>query len=157
MVIRDYQVGDAKQIADLFHDTVHAVCLNDYTLAQLEVWAPTPSNYSAWKKRCASKQPFIAEESDKIVGFLEFEADGHIDCLYVHHDNQHQGIATALYKYAESMAFTRRLSRVYTEASITAKPFFEKQNFVVLRKNEVYLANQILVNYSMEKEIKNDE
>lgn len=39
MVIRPYTPQDCRQIAQLFYDTVHSVCLKDYTEEQANAWA----------------------------------------------------------------------------------------------------------------------
>ena len=59
-----------------------------------------------------------------IVGFAELEGDGHLDTLYVHHEHQGRGIASALLDRIEAEARRLGMARLYTEASITAQPFF---------------------------------
>jgi putative acetyltransferase len=86
MIIRPFKTTDAKDIADLFHGAVHSISPSIYSTEQLEAWAPTPPDYSMWAKRVERTQPFVATIGDIIVGFIELEADGHIDCLYVHRD-----------------------------------------------------------------------
>jgi putative acetyltransferase len=84
MKIRKYQTTDYKEIADLFYETVHSVCANDYTAEELEAWAPTPIDYEKWQKRLEKRKPFVVIINHLIVGFAELEKDGHIDCFYVH-------------------------------------------------------------------------
>ena len=71
----------------------------------------------------------VAEESQRPVGFAELEPDGHIDRVYVSADRQRRGIGRQL--LAALIAEARRvgLARLFTEASITARPFFESQGF----------------------------
>ncbi|MEH2326176.1 MAG: hypothetical protein V7K32_21985 [Nostoc sp.] len=45
------------------------------------------------------------------------------------------------------------ISKLFTEASITAKPFFESQNFIVVKQQEVERRGQKLRNVIMEKSI----
>lgn len=92
MKIRPYKPSDYKDVADIFQETVHSVCSNDYTPKELEAWAPSPINYDKWQKRLLSKMPLLAVINNKIVGFAEIENDGHIDCFYVHKDHQRQCI-----------------------------------------------------------------
>lgn len=40
MSVRKYRSEDLSEILKLFYDTVHSVCKADYTLAQLDAWAP---------------------------------------------------------------------------------------------------------------------
>lgn len=82
--IRTYQPQDADAIADLYHAAVHAIDPTVYSKEQQEAWAPTPPDKVFWKERLAQKQPFVAWREGRIVGFMELEADGHIDCAYTH-------------------------------------------------------------------------
>lgn len=38
--VREFQITDLDQIVTLIYDTVHAINAQDYTLEQLEAWAP---------------------------------------------------------------------------------------------------------------------
>ncbi|WP_191600849.1 GNAT family N-acetyltransferase [Marinomonas algicola] len=149
MIIRPFKTTDAKGIADLFHGAVHSISPNIYLTEQLEAWAPTPPDYSMWAKRVERTQPFVATIGDIIVGFIELEADGHIDCLYVHRDYQRQGIANALFTYARKEAIKSGYKTLYVDASLLAKPFFEKRGFKVESENIVKRNHQELINYSM--------
>ena len=154
MIIRPFKTTDAKDIADLFHGAVHSISPNIYSTEQLEAWAPTPPDYSMWAKRVERTQPFVATIGDIIVGFIELEADGHIDCLYVHRDYQRQGIANALFTYARKEAIKGGCKTLYVEASLLAKPFFEKRGFKVESENIVKRNHHELINYSMVSSLK---
>ncbi len=39
----------------------------------------------------------------------------------------------------------------YVQASLVAKPFFERRGFVVVHENRVEKSGQVLINFSMEK------
>ena len=43
------------------------------------------------------------------------------------------------------------LARISTEASITARPFFGRHGFAVLRRNTVWQEGTALTNFSMQK------
>lgn len=151
--IRSYQNDDARVFANLFHNAVHAIDPSLYSEAQKEAWAPTPPDYVSWKTRLAETQPFIATLDNQIVGFVELEADGHIDCFYVHPDHQRKGVAQALFGHLLAAAKTKRISRLYVEASKVAKPFFLKNGFVVMSENQVERRGQVLINFSMERRL----
>lgn len=73
--------------------------------------------------------------------------DGYLDRLYVHADHQRQGIATALCDRLEQSVpgpFT-------THASITAKPFFEKRGYTVVKEQAVERHGVLLTNFVMVK------
>jgi len=153
MEIQTYSADKAREIADLFHQSVHAIASSLYSSEQKEAWAPTPVDYECWAERLKVKKPFIALIENCVVGFIELDADGHIDCTYTHPDFQGRGVASALYKHLLTEARTRNMKRLYVEASLVAKPFFEHRGFSVVKKNEVQRNGVSLVNFSMEKYI----
>ncbi|MFN6558774.1 MAG: GNAT family N-acetyltransferase [Nostoc sp. ChiSLP01] len=151
MKIREYRLSDTQAIAKLFYDTIHEINIADYTQEQVDAWAPKNIDYEVWHKRLQVKLPYIAEDNGEIVGFGELEADGHIDCFYCHSKYQRKGIGSKLLTHLEKTAISQGIKRLYTEASITAKPFFEHQGFIVVKEQEVERRGVWFKNYVMEK------
>lgn len=137
-------------IAEIFTRAVHEIASKDYTVEQCLAWSDTRPNAGHWEKRCAMKRPFVAEVDGVIAGFLELEPDGHIDCAYVNPDFQRRGVMTRLVEHAVALGFGRGLERIYVEASITARPVFEKAGFRVTEENQVEIRGVVLLNYRME-------
>ncbi len=150
MQIRDYQTRDADEIADLFHGSVHAIVSPDLSAAQKEAWAPSPPDYPRWRARLPEKKPYLACRDGKIIGFIELEDDGHIDCFYTHKDFQRQGVGAALYAHLVARADVRGIADFYVEASPIARPFFERVGFGLVKENRIELFGQILTNFSMD-------
>ncbi|MDZ8028807.1 MAG: GNAT family N-acetyltransferase [Nostoc sp. DedQUE11] len=151
MLIREYRVSDTKAIMKLFHDTIHQINIGDYSQEQVDAWAPKNMDYEVWHKRLQFKLPYIAEDNGEIVGFAELEADGHIDCFYCHSKYQRKGIGSKLLNHLENTAKSQGIKRLYTEASITAKPFFENKGFNVVKEQQVERRGVWFKNYVMEK------
>ncbi|MDN3556844.1 GNAT family N-acetyltransferase [Halomonas maura] len=151
MDIQAYSADKAMEIADLFYKSVHAIDPLVYTPKQKETWAPTPVDYERWAERLNVKQPFIALIETSVVGFIELDADGHIDCTYTHPDFQGRGVASSLYERLLAEARAKSIKCLYVEASLVAKPFFEHRGFSVVKRNEVKRNGVSLVNFSMEK------
>ena len=68
-------------------------------------------------------------------------------------DFQRQGIATALAGWIEGKARELSLPSVCTEASITARPFFEKRGYRVVQEQRKPHNGQVFVNFVMEKRL----
>ncbi len=153
--VRDAAVGDAPAVAALFHDTILSVNVGDYSVAQVEAWAGPAPEPEMWEKRIAAdsnaRQMFVATKEGQVVGFAEVEGDGHLDTLYVHHDFQGRGIASRLLDRIEAEAKHREIQRLYTEASITAEPFFRGRGFSVVRPQLVEVRGRTFRNFVMEK------
>ena len=73
--------------------------------------------------------------------------------MFVHKDFQGEGIATMLLEEIERYAITAGITRITSEVSLTARPFFEKKGYVV-EKEQKRKANQLsLTIFLMAKEV----
>lgn len=147
MIVRQYRPGDCRQIVRLFYNTVHTVNAKDYTPRQLNAWADRVPDPALWNSSLSRHYTLVAEEGDKIVGFGDIDDAGYLDRLFVHRDCQSMGIASALCEGLEKHAG----GRVFTHASITARPFFEKRGYRVLKSQQVERKGIFLTNFVMEK------
>lgn len=146
--IRAYSPSDCAEIVQLFYDTVHAVCVGDYSPEQLQAWAPGLPDVDAWNESFLVHDTLVAEVEGQIVGFADMDAAGYLDRLYVHKDWQRQGVATAL---CEALERRCPASRFTTHASLTARPFFEGRGYRVVREQEVERYGLLLTNFVMER------
>ena len=150
MHIRPYQPSDIDQIASLFYQTVHTVCAADYTPDQLAVWATGQIDKAGWDRSFRSHYTLVAVSGDTVIGFGDIDATGYLDRLYVHHRYQHRGIATAL---CDQLEQHYPVAAITTHASITARPFFERRGYRVLRAQQVERGGLTLQNFVMQKDL----
>lgn len=148
MLIREYQTSDCKEITELFYNTVHTVNAKDYTKEQLDVWATEQVDLEKWDQSLQEHYSIVAIEDEVIVGFGDIDKTGYLDRLFVHADYQRRGIATAICNKLEQAV----KGDITTHASITAKPFFEKRGYKILKKQEVERQGIFLTNFIMKKD-----
>ena len=148
MEIRRYKSTDLEQIARLFYETVHAVNIKDYTEEQLNVWATGNIDWEEWDTSLRKHLTYVATENDLIIGFGDIDKTGYLNRLYVHKDFQGRGVATAICNRIESEINTKP---IIVHASITAKPFFEKRGYKIIRPQKVEKQGIFLQNYIMVK------
>lgn len=148
MQIRRYEPGDVGELAELFYQTVHTVNAGDYTQEQLNAWADGNVDLKAWDRSLREHVSLVAVVDGVIAGFGDIDQTGYLDRLYVHKEYQRRGVATALCDALEQAA----AGDVVTHASITARSFFEKRGYRVLRKQQVIRRGVSLTNYVMKKE-----
>lgn len=150
--IRNYHPHDARALVDIYYHTIHQINKRDYTPEQLNAWAPATSlELERWQKKWTKLIPLVAVSQEKIVGFAEFEMNGHIDCFYCHHEWIRQGVGSALMHAIEEKANAENIKRLFAEVSITAKPFFLKKNFQLVKEQTILLNGVELTNFIMEK------
>ena len=149
MIITEYSDDRAKQVTDLFYETVHAIDSHVYSTLQKNAWAPLPIDYERWRSRLNKTKPILLTVNNNVVGFAELNANGHIDCFYVSPSYQRQGAGCKLLKYLITFAKKNQLTYLTVDASIVAKPLFENFQFAVEKENMVIRQGLELVNYSM--------
>lgn len=151
-IIRPYRPADAPLLLDLFKDTIRRVNCRDYSPAQIAAWT-SEIRLEVWTAKLASRWCAVAEMNDDqtLGGFADLEADGHLDRFYVHADQQRCGVGRALLAAVIRQANHWQLPRVFSEVSITARPFFLSQGFRVITDQLVFSRGAAFLNYRMER------
>lgn len=151
MIVRPFSPDDAGAVASLFGETVRAVNARDYSAEQVAAWAAGGADPARWAARLAGRSAFVAVARGEVVGFADVTREGYFDHLYVHRDHQGEGIGSALAAAVESAARALGVAEVTTEASITARPFFARRGYVVLREQDKPAHGLVYRNYVMRK------
>lgn len=148
MVIREYKGSDCKEVSELFYNTVHTINAKDYTKEQLDVWATNEIDLEKFNKSLIEHYSLVAIKNKIIIGFGDIDKTGYLDRLFVHKDYQNRGVATAICDRLEQKMLK---GKVITHSSITAKSFFEKRGYKVIKEQQVERKGLFLTNYIMEK------
>lgn len=148
MMIREYRSTDCKEIAELFYNTVHTINAADYSKEQLDVWATGTVDLEQWDQSFQEHFTVVALDGKTIIGFGDIDRTGYLDRLYVHMNFQSMGVAAAICDRLEQAS----PGTITTHASITARPFFEKRGYHVVKSQQVERQRILLTNYVMEKE-----
>ncbi len=151
LTIRKFQRGDESDLRAIFFNTIRNVNIRDYSESQIQAWAPDNYDSSAWHERISSINPFIAVLEGEIVGYADVQDDGYIDHFFCHWNHQGKGIGKALMQELIATGQKKSLERLYSHASITAKPFFEHFGFKVVKSQQVEIRGQVLTNFIMDK------
>lgn len=75
---------------------------------------------------------------------------GYLDRLYVHRAYQRRGVATAI---CDALEGAIPAAGYTTHASITARPFFARRGYRVVREQQVIRFGKALTNFVMEKRV----
>jgi putative acetyltransferase len=152
-MVREYRSSDLEAVVALFQRSVREVASRDYSPVQLSAWAPATADLRAWSKRLADGGVFVCTRNDHIAGFARIDAEGCVDLLYVHPSCQRQGVARELVEQLVSWAASRGLRRLQAEVSVTARPFFERMGFRVVRPQVVERRGVKFDNFVMDCEL----
>ncbi|QFT12554.1 GNAT family N-acetyltransferase [Vibrio sp. THAF190c] len=151
MIIREYQPEDATHLWDLFFNTVRNVNIQHYIQAQVEAWAPSEFSMEVWQNKMDKIRPFVVELEGVVVGYTDLQESGLIDHFFCHHEYQGRGVGRQLMSHVLNLAKQQGLKRVFSEVSITARPFYEHFGFSVVNEQTIEVRGQTMNNFVMEK------
>lgn len=151
LTIRPALSADLAPMMALFRRSVREVAARDYTSAQTEAWAPDIIDPTDWASRFSTRSVWVAEADGCLAGFISLGPEGHLHMLFVHPDYQRSGVARRLVTVVEAAALRAGEISLITEASITARPFFESQGFRVVECQRISRGGQDFIRYAMEK------
>lgn len=98
-----------------------------------------------WDQSLREHYSLVAVENEMIVGFEDIDKSGYLDRLFVHEDYQGKGIGTMICNRLEQAVS----GSVIIHASITAKTFFEKRGYRVVKEQQVERKGVFLTNFEM--------
>ena len=150
--IRPLTEQDIPEMRELFRATVLTVNSKDYTKEEVEDWASCGDSVEHWKELFA-KNDYVGalDGQGNIIGFSSMNAEGYLHSMFVHKDWQGKGVATLLLSEVEKMACGYGVHKISVEVSITARPFFEKRGYKVVKEQKARGNRFWLTNYLMEK------
>lgn len=151
--MRDFSSGDEPALQVVFYSAVHTIAASDYTLAQLEAWAPARPDVDRWAMRMRTIRPFVVEEDGQILGYADLQANGHIDHFYVSGTSARRGVGRLLMERIHARAQELKLPSLFSDVSRTAQPFFERFGFLIVEHKTVIVGGVSLANARMTKDL----
>jgi len=151
LAFRSGKESDLPLLKELFYETITSVCAKDYTAEQIKVWSSSIEKEERWLGIVRDQYMLLAEKDGEIVGFITLENSNYVDFIYVHKEYQGQKIAQQLYQKVEEEAKREGTTILSSDVSITARPFFERMGFEVLKEQRNERKGVALNNYKMSK------
>ncbi len=143
--------SDVEKITQLFFDTIQNINIKDYSQEEVDDWSSWKSDIDKWLEKMQEQYFVVAEQNNKFVGFSSLAKDGYLDFMFVDKDTQGQGVASALLSEIERKAIEQNNDQIYSDVSLTAKGFFEKNGFVVESQQLKKSKQKELINFRMVK------
>tara|TARA_R110000868_G_scaffold46362_3_gene153191 strand:+ start:525 stop:965 length:441 start_codon:yes stop_codon:yes gene_type:complete len=144
---------DLGKLKQLFRDSILKSGLDHYTEAQLKAWSDRANVSSRWLGLIKEQYTILLEAENEVMGFASLRGEDYFDFLYVSQDQQGKGYAKQLYIAILAEAKKRGATKIYSDVSYMAKPFFLAQGFSILKENENKLGAEMLINFRVEKEL----
>lgn len=145
--IRPYQDEDFQSLCAIFIAAIKEVSSQHYSPRQVAAWAQVDE--VRWQNKLANSQVLVAVMNNRPVGFLAAQ-ENYIDLLFVAPEFTRRGIARSLLMEL----FKLRPDGVFSvDASITARPLFERLGFAVIREQNVESRGVTFINYHMVRQL----
>lgn len=151
ITIRRYRPDDAEDLWAVYYSAIHEVAAADYSMEQLDAWAPASFDSSKWAERMRGIAPFVAEGDGAIVGYADVQTNGYIDHFFVAGGAARQGVGSRLMGHIHSVAVAIGVESLFSDVSLTAKPFFEHWDFEIERQQSLAVRGVSLANLRMRK------
>jgi len=149
--LRPMLPDDVPALRDIFSASVEGLTGEDYSAEQQEAWLTAVSDVAAFGERLAGELVLVATLDGAPVGFASLRGNSEIDFLYVHPAVARQGAATKLVDALEKLAGARGATTLTTDASDTAREFFDARGYIAQHRNTVLLGDEWLSNTTMTK------
>jgi putative acetyltransferase len=150
--IRPYDELDGESTLATFLTAVTVTAATDYSAEQIAAWsAPDERDCDEWNRARMSSGTIVATVDADVVGFSDVSATGYIDMLFVSPEFTRQGVARALLSAIERRAIAAGATTLSTDASITARPFFQQHGFQVVLEQHPIVRDVRMTNYRMLK------
>lgn len=156
MHIRRFHNGDERALYAVFYSAVHELASEDYTLEQINAWAPHSLDPDLWARRMQAICPFVVEHAEQIVAYADVQSTGYIDHFFVSGSCAKQGIGTMLMNSIHKAANAQGIRVLTSDVSRTAQPFFEKFGFTVVENRSPVIRGIVVPNALMQKELTAD-
>lgn len=157
MLIRPYTPADLGSVAQIYTDAIHGLAANHYDAVQLAAWAPRPPDLGIWEARLKPIEVLVAQDDTDsgsggtLLGFIGYEKDGHIDLMFTSPLAARRGVASQLLGQAEAALRTVGVQKLFTEASLVGRPFFERQGYEVQEEQLVERRGALIRRFAMTK------
>lgn len=152
---RPYQPSDLPRVIETYTTSIRALAAQFYSPEQLAAWAPLTQDQARWRERLATLHTVVAEADGLIAGFASYTDAGYLDFLFTHPAFARRGVASRLYHSVESALTALGAAKITTHASLSARPFFDRQGFQVDAEETVECRGTHLRRFAMHKALIN--
>jgi putative acetyltransferase len=101
-----------------------------------------------------ARSSIVATVGGELVGFSDVSPEGYVDMMFVSPHHQRCGVARQLLAHVEAHGRSEGTPALSVDASITARPFFERHGFTIEAELHPVKAGVQLTNYKMRKELR---
>ena len=151
---RPFEFTDLSRVIEIYTASIRTLAAPYYSPEQIAAWAPVPPDTARWQERLAHLHTIVAEAEGVLAGFASYTDEGYLDFLFTHPGFARRGVATGLYQSVESTLRAATVPKVTTQASLAARPFFDRHDFQVDAEESVECRGVYLRRFAMHKNLR---
>lgn len=155
--LRPFLPADTPVLASIFRAAIEELAADDYDEAQREAWASAADDEAAFGERLAGLLTLVGVIGGTPTAFAALKGSDHIEYLFVHPAVAGQGVASQLLEALEKLAGARGATSLTTDASDTARGFFQKHGYQDLHRETVQRGGEWLGRTAMRKKLPANE
>lgn len=141
--IRRARQEDCDSIGSVHSAAVRGIRTALYTPQEIQAWA-VPRKPASYEESVRSKEFFVAEDGDAIVGFGVLNQEiAEVEAVYVAPGAGRRGIGLEVLRKLEERASALGLSVLRLNASLNAVPFYEKAGYLAQEQSKYRLLTGI--------------
>jgi putative acetyltransferase len=153
MIQRPYEPADLPRVVEVYTTSIRTLGVPFYPSEQISAWAPATPDLARWQQRLALLHTIVAESDGSLAGFASYTDDGYLDFLFTHPAMARRGVATGLYLHVESTLRAAHVRKIFTHASLAARPFFDHHGFQLDSEESVECRDVYLRRFAMHKQL----
>jgi putative acetyltransferase len=153
---RPFEFTDLLGVIEIYTASIRTLAAPYYSPEQIAAWAPLPPDADRWQQRLSLLHTIVAEADGVLAGFASYTDEGYLDFLFTRPGFARRGVATSLYQSVESTLRATNVPLVTTQASLAARPFFDRHGFQVDAEESVECRGVYLRRFAMHKNLRNE-
>lgn len=151
MQIRKFLFGEESALFDVYYSAIHLIACRDYTVEQINAWAPADLDQELWATKIRDINPFVVEFNGSPIGYADIQPSGYIDHFFVSGQYPRLGVGSMLMSMLHNEALRLGVTELSSNVSRTAQPFFAKHDFSVIEQRNPELRGVVIPNALMRK------
>jgi len=151
MQIRKFKKTDAPKVSQLIRKCITELFPHYYPKKVIDVLYKKNTPKSVIK-RSNERDYYVMEEKNHILGIMGIQKNN-IRTSYVNPAYHKKGIGRKLLNHLENIVLEKNYSKLTTHSSLSAKTFYQKCGFKIIRKVSSEHEGIMLDEYLMEKKL----
>ena len=154
MNLRQITIKDQLELKKVYFDSIQSLDKKIYSQEQKRAWSSQAWNNPNFEKSITKGKGWLISKKGIIIAFATRYPPERIALLYCKGKFQRKGCGSNLLCKLEDEAKKEGLDSLTTEASLISYKLFQKNEWVIIRKEKIIINNIFFERYKMTKIIK---